>query len=474
MATLGIDKTGEINLNEDPSPLEAPTATNSVINSLGGAYNIKQITALAEQMLPKDKPFDPALASLLYFTKMGELASKPGATLFGSVAGAGVAPAQYLLQKEKEKAEREKDIAKTTLTLAGTLGKAKTSKLYNYSKDVVENGQVIKKAGEPIRLTELEIQSLPPAEQALLIPYKAPGAGTKQERNRDAIIRIAPRIADGTASKEEIQQYTINYMDLLSPKTSTEQTADGKTITRKEPGIDLTVIKGLPVPKNFDPSKILDEKAREFGPLGTNATFSQRMLYNEGIVREVLEGGYELNIQDVTADNFGGAWLGTTLQTPQGQRFYSSSRNFIAAVLRKESGAAISDGEYINGLKQYFPQLGDTPQVMEDKQALREAAIAGMVRESGDAFKSIYPDAVQFLKTKSEGKEFDILNPRGYSAYALGKVRQGKALYFKSTLESMTIDDLKKMFGSGGNRYTDPQLEMLDAEIKRKQEELAK
>ena len=78
------------------------------------------------------------------------------------------------------------------------------------------------------------------------------------------------------------------------------------------------------------------------------------------------------------------------------------------------------------------------------------------------------------MKEKMKGKEFDILNPRGYSAYALGKVRQGKALYFKSTLESMTIDDLKKMFGSGGNRYTDPQLEMIDAEIKRKQEELAK
>ena len=142
--------------------------------------------------------------------------------------------------------------------------------------------------------------------------------------------------------------------------------------------------------------------------------------------------------------------------------------------MRKESGAAISDGEYINGLKQYFPQLGDTPQVIEDKQALREAAIAGMVRESGDAFQSIYPDAVPFLKTKSGGKEFNILNPRGYSAYALGKVRQGKALYFKSTLESMTIDDLKNMLGSGGDRYTDIQLEMIDAEIQRKQKELAK
>jgi hypothetical protein len=159
MAELGIDKEDDNSIIYKEEP---PTATNSVINSLGGAYNIKQITALAEQMLPKDKPFDPALASLLYFTKMGELASKPGATLFGSVAGAGVAPAQYLLQKEKEKAERESDIAKTTLTLAATLGKTKASKAYTDPSGNVKH------------FTATEFGNLSDVEKGKLVPYAKP------------------------------------------------------------------------------------------------------------------------------------------------------------------------------------------------------------------------------------------------------------------------------------------------------------
>jgi hypothetical protein len=44
---------------------------------------------------------DPALLSLLYFSKMGEVASQPGATLLGSIAGSAIAPAEYLADLKK-------------------------------------------------------------------------------------------------------------------------------------------------------------------------------------------------------------------------------------------------------------------------------------------------------------------------------------------------------------------------------------
>ncbi len=44
---------------------------------------------------------DPALLSLLYFSKMGEVASQPGATLLGSIAGGAIAPAEYLADLKK-------------------------------------------------------------------------------------------------------------------------------------------------------------------------------------------------------------------------------------------------------------------------------------------------------------------------------------------------------------------------------------
>ncbi len=49
-----------------------------------------------------------------------------------------------------------------------------------------------------------------------------------------------------------------------------------------------------------------------------------------------------------------------------------AQRDFINATLRRESGAAIADSEFENAQKQYFPQLGDTKEVVKQKQRNRE------------------------------------------------------------------------------------------------------
>lgn len=55
-----------------------------------------------------------------------------------------------------------------------------------------------------------------------------------------------------------------------------------------------------------------------------------------------------------------------------GNQYIDTKRNWISAALRKESGAAISTGEYEAADKQYFPQLGDSPQAIAQKKKLRE------------------------------------------------------------------------------------------------------
>ena len=97
-----------------------------------------------------------------------------------------------------------------------------------------------------------------------------------------------------------------------------------------------------------------------------------------------------------------------------------------------------------------------------------------MINDSGDAFEVIYPDAVPFLTFKDGDETYDILNPRGYTGQALAKLRQGKSLYFKSQLESMSIQDLKSMLASpnANTRYTETQLDQISAEIDRKENQL--
>jgi len=66
------------------------------------------------------------------------------------------------------------------------------------------------------------------------------------------------------------------------------------------------------------------------------------------------------------------------------QQVDQARRNFITAVLRKESGASISPTEFANEEKKYFPQAGDTSAVIAQKRASRDLAIQAMDIQAGN------------------------------------------------------------------------------------------
>lgn len=416
---------------------------------------IQSFIDLAQQQIGTRPDRNPWLTAFQFFAKMAEKSSVAGATALGAAGGAASETVDTLLEERKQKRAEKLAATQMGLTLAGSLGKGlKASKPYvNQETKKVEY------------FTPSEFNAL--SNKTSYLPYKAPGAGSDKERYTATVINIGPKIKSGEATDAEKAEYSIAFQQLSKGYTTTTYDDEGNQQTIRIAGIDLTNLgEGIPSPANFDASKLLSSKSREWGTLGTNATYAQRMLFQEGIVREVLEGGYELNIRDVTADTMP-SFIGTTLVSPEGQRFYAASRNFIAAVLRKESGAAISDGEYLNGLKQYFPQVGNTAEVMQDKAALRSAAIEGMVKESGDAFASIYPSAIPFLKFKVGDKVHNIINPRGYSAFELAKSKKGRSLYFNDSILAMSIEELKTMLGRSDaeKRYTKGQLNKISERI---------
>lgn len=76
------------------------------------------------------------------------------------------------------------------------------------------------------------------------------------------------------------------------------------------------------------------------------------------------------------------------------QKFDQAQRDFINAVLRRESGAVISESEFANARKQYFPEPGDTPARLAQKRANRIEAIKGIAAGAGQGFKPPFtPDA---------------------------------------------------------------------------------
>lgn len=80
--------------------------------------------------------------------------------------------------------------------------------------------------------------------------------------------------------------------------------------------------------------------------------------------------------------------VGNALGGGQNQRFEQAAREFVAAVLRRESGAAISDEEYARTASIFIPNPTDTPATRQQKAEARRRAIAGLRAQAGPAGQS--------------------------------------------------------------------------------------
>lgn len=75
------------------------------------------------------------------------------------------------------------------------------------------------------------------------------------------------------------------------------------------------------------------------------------------------------------------------LQSDTVQSYMQAARNFINAVLRRESGAVISPSEFAEARQQYLPQPGDSPENLAQKKANRQYVFETMKRAGGRAYE---------------------------------------------------------------------------------------
>ena len=118
---------------------------------------------------------------------------------------------------------------------------------------------------------------------------------------------------------------------------------------------------------------------------------------NSGKIIDGLESA-GTSLKDSVAN---GLPLGNYMISGDYQKFDQAQRDFVNAVLRRESGAVISTEEFDNARKQYLPQPGDTPEVLAQKRQNRQIAIDGMRRAGGPAYTQ--PPVAQPPSTGSGG-----------------------------------------------------------------------
>ena len=96
-------------------------------------------------------------------------------------------------------------------------------------------------------------------------------------------------------------------------------------------------------------------------------------------------------------------WVPNFIKSDDRQSFEQAQRNFINAVLRQESWAVISDQEFSNARKQYFPSAWDSEDVINQKKANREMAIYNMLKSAGkdEQWRDIWAIWKELNKTKS-------------------------------------------------------------------------
>lgn len=92
----------------------------------------------------------------------------------------------------------------------------------------------------------------------------------------------------------------------------------------------------------------------------------------------------EIGKQFTGASSYLGKFAPNLLKTEDRQRYEQAQRNFVNAVLRKESGAVISDEEFNNAKQQYFPQPGDSSGVLEQKKQNRNTVYQNFLRNAGN------------------------------------------------------------------------------------------
>ena len=85
----------------------------------------------------------------------------------------------------------------------------------------------------------------------------------------------------------------------------------------------------------------------------------------------------------------GSSFFPNILKSDERQNYEQAQRNFINAILRKESGAAISPTEFDSAAKQYFPQPGDSQSVIDQKTANRTRVIANLAQSANVSLETV-------------------------------------------------------------------------------------
>lgn len=134
--------------------------------------------------------------------------------------------------------------------------------------------------------------------------------------------------------------------------------------------------------------------------------FGSRMREAEAVLDALEKTGTTTSVPG-SRSGYGIGPVVTAMSSSQKQQLDQAKRNFVNAVLRRESGAVIADSEFDNADKQYFPQIGDSKEVIAQKKRNRQLATQGILLEVPENRRNSLPPTPQMPTADEIRKQAD-------------------------------------------------------------------
>lgn len=215
----------------------------------------------------------------------------------------------------------------------------------------------------------------------------------RMERPEAPMTGIGKAAADLQAGRITLQQYEA----IVANETRGPQQQTYSMLSNQE-----KAVLGLPLDAPYQRSSTGQISAVSTPGAGKEPTegqlvasgFADRMI-NAGNIISGLEAGATDEAGNVIQEPFSPATISGRFstniagrfQSPQLQQYRQAQEDWVRAKLRKESGAVIGDEEMASEIKTYFPQYGDSPEVIAQKARARQIATQAMIRSAGRAYE---------------------------------------------------------------------------------------
>ena len=308
------------------------------------------------------------------------------------------------------------DAGSTVANLMGYKNKKEAESLL-LEKQAIENELKRREMAQPSNLDAIFGTGSPGRKQTEGVMrqiFGVPQGPVNQEQmaTLDSALSAVPTLKDKTGIPNELGGMQVkDPMDIANLKDKfgsqmEEVITEEEALKRGKIGKNTKVVSGKPNNNKLDEFLTPDEAMKLGVPYGTTrgqakgkipqkqATDAQSI--TAGFANRMEQSNAVFDVLEKYTDNLGVLAYPSQralpdflnlLKSNNFQSLEQAQRNFINAVLRRESGAVISPTEFADARRQYFPMPGDSKDVLEQKRMNRMQVQKNFIDTAGPAYK---------------------------------------------------------------------------------------